>query len=96
MAKLCCVNHPSREASARCPECKRYFCRECTTEHDSRILCASCLNRLTNKSGPRRNILSHVASLLLAFFSLGIIFVTFVILGYYLYNSNVLVTNPPN
>jgi len=41
-----CANHYRREAVARCPECSRTFCRECVTEHDSRILCASCLAKI--------------------------------------------------
>ena len=41
-----CLNHAQREAVARCPECKRYFCRECVAEHDDRVLCASCLRKL--------------------------------------------------
>lgn len=40
-----CANHAQREAAARCPECKRFYCRECVTEHESRVLCASCLAR---------------------------------------------------
>ncbi len=43
-----CFNHESREAVARCPECGRFFCRECITEHEDRVLCASCLSRLLN------------------------------------------------
>ena len=46
-----CENHPQREASARCPECGKFFCRECITEHDDRVLCASCLSKLTAKKG---------------------------------------------
>jgi hypothetical protein len=42
-----CQNHPQREASARCPECGKFFCRECITEHDDRVLCASCLAKLS-------------------------------------------------
>jgi len=38
-----CFNHAMREAAVRCPDCKRYFCRECVTEHAGRMLCASCL-----------------------------------------------------
>jgi hypothetical protein len=38
-----CVRHPEREAAARCLECGRFFCRECVSEHDDRVLCASCL-----------------------------------------------------
>ena len=38
-----CFNHGEREAVARCPECTRFFCRECITEHEDRVLCAACL-----------------------------------------------------
>lgn len=38
-----CWNHPQREAAARCPGCRRFFCRECVSEHAGRMLCASCL-----------------------------------------------------
>ena len=41
-----CFNHAAREAVARCPECKQFFCRECITEHDRRVLCAACLQKL--------------------------------------------------
>jgi hypothetical protein len=44
-----CLNHPSREAVARCPGCGQMFCRECVTEHDDRVLCAACLRK---QSGP--------------------------------------------
>lgn len=42
-----CFNHAAREAVARCPECKQFFCRECITEHDDRVLCSVCLKKLT-------------------------------------------------
>lgn len=45
LADARCVNHSEREAVARCPECGRYVCRECITEHDRRVLCADCLRR---------------------------------------------------
>ena len=38
-----CWNHETREAVCRCPECGRSFCRECVTEHETRLLCAVCL-----------------------------------------------------
>lgn len=41
-----CFNHSLREAAARCPECGRFFCRECVTEHDDRVICAACLRHL--------------------------------------------------
>lgn len=51
-----CLHHPQREASARCPSCGHFFCRECTTEHGGRILCASCLARQAraDTGAPRR------------------------------------------
>jgi hypothetical protein len=41
-----CLHHAGREAVARCPQCQRFFCRECVSEHDDRILCAACLRQL--------------------------------------------------
>jgi hypothetical protein len=38
-----CWNHETREAVCRCPSCGRPFCRECVSEHESRLLCAACL-----------------------------------------------------
>jgi hypothetical protein len=40
-----CLQHPAREAVARCPRCRQFFCRECVTEHEARIICAACLRR---------------------------------------------------
>jgi len=42
-----CLNHSVREAVARCPECGHFFCRECITEHDDRVICTACLKKLT-------------------------------------------------
>ena len=42
-----CLHHAEREAVARCPECRRFFCRECIVEHEDRVICAGCLARLT-------------------------------------------------
>ncbi len=49
-----CFHHSAREAAGRCPECGQFYCRECITEHDERIICATCLTRLTNRSAARR------------------------------------------
>ncbi len=50
-----CFNHLSREAVARCPECRRHFCRECVTEHEDRVLCSACLAALhTPRTGKKR------------------------------------------
>jgi hypothetical protein len=45
-----CFHHGNREAVARCPECGRFFCRECVTEHEQRVLCAACLRELARTS----------------------------------------------
>lgn len=42
-----CFNHAEREAVARCPSCRQFFCRECITEHEEQVICATCLRRLT-------------------------------------------------
>lgn len=41
-----CFNHATREAVARCPECSQFFCRECVTEHEDRVICSACLKKL--------------------------------------------------
>jgi uncharacterized paraquat-inducible protein A len=76
-----CFRHQEREAVARCPECRRYFCRECITEHDDRVVCATCLKKLTVtgvRSASRwrlvRNSLHGLLAVLvlwLVFYSLG-------------------------
>lgn len=48
-----CRNHAEREAAARCPDCQRYFCRECVSEHENRVLCASCLAQFRATAAPR-------------------------------------------
>ncbi len=43
-----CFHHAQREAVARCPECRSFFCRECITEHGGRLICATCLKKLAS------------------------------------------------
>ena len=50
-----CVHHAEREAVARCPECGRFFCRECISEHDDRVLCARCLSQRVTAEPKRRS-----------------------------------------
>jgi len=50
-----CWNHELREAVCRCPACGRHFCRECVTEHESRLLCAACLETAARPRAPRRH-----------------------------------------
>jgi len=46
-----CRNHMKREAVARCPGCGGFFCRECITEHEDKVLCAACLRQLVEPYG---------------------------------------------
>jgi hypothetical protein len=38
-----CFHHEEREAVSRCPNCGRFFCRECVVSHEGRLLCSSCI-----------------------------------------------------
>ena len=72
-----CYNHVRREAAARCPECHRYFCRECITEHEDRVLCAGCLEKAVHrdtKSGHRIHIVTSAIKGVLAFMFLWAVF----------------------
>ena len=53
LASQRCLNHPTREGAARCPQCRRIHCRECVTEHDGRLLCAVCLRASTRPVSTR-------------------------------------------
>ncbi len=75
-----CLNHGLREAAARCPACRRFFCRECVSEHEGRLLCAECLAEQRLEASPRRQsaVLWHFVFFLaalsvtwLAFFLVG-------------------------
>jgi len=67
IARERCSNHASREAVARCPECGRYFCRECISEHDGRVICAFCLKRFGTKAVGRHRLarLTQIAQILM-------------------------------
>jgi B-box zinc finger. len=51
-----CVRHETREAVARCVDCGGGFCRECVTEHEDRLYCATCFARVVAAAArkPRR------------------------------------------
>jgi hypothetical protein len=64
LAEQHCFHHAQREAAARCPECRRFFCRECVTEHEDRVVCAACLKVLTAaRSGGKVSIVWLVRTL---------------------------------
>lgn len=49
---------------ARCPQCQRFFCRECVTEHDDRVICASCLAKIAAAAKETRSRFRAVSTLL--------------------------------
>src|SRR4051812_37880425 len=76
-----CANHAQREAAARCPECTRYFCRECVTEHEDRVVCAACLRRLTDLRATKRHGFARVVSAGQLVFSFVLAWFFFFLLG---------------
>lgn len=79
-----CFHHSERQAVARCPECGRYFCRECIAEHDDRVLCAGCLKKLARQtSGPKLNplVLRAVTECLQTFCGVFILWLFFYFCG---------------
>jgi hypothetical protein len=76
-----CTNHPQREASARCPSCGRFFCRECITEHDDRVLCASCLAKLAAREKERPAWWAWAPRLVLALAAATLIFLALLFFG---------------
>jgi hypothetical protein len=76
-----CLNHPVREAVARCPECKSYFCRECITEHDERVICAACLRKLVQPKVARRRSFAPALRIAAAFAGVLLMWMAFYWVG---------------
>ena len=81
IAQQRCFNHVDREAAARCPECGRFFCRECVTEHGDRVICAVCLRTLNRASSTRRERLEALAVALRCAAGFLLLWLTFYLLG---------------
>jgi hypothetical protein len=74
-----CWNHEEREAVCRCPLCLRCFCRECVTEHETRLLCAACLQSIAHERQERRGKLRRLIPVSMAL--AGVVLVWFVFYG---------------
>ena len=61
VAEQRCLRHPLREAVARCLQCHYFYCRECITEHEDRVLCADCLAKFLRSSEKRGSIFGQIA-----------------------------------
>ena len=76
-----CFNHAAREAVARCPECTQYFCRECITEHDDRVICTTCLTKVAKTATPKRPWFARVIQLGQCAFGVFIAWFFFYLIG---------------
>lgn len=76
-----CYNHMLREAVARCPECGNYFCRECITEHEDRVLCANCLRKTIKSSKTKSALLSWPLRVFQFFCGVILLWIFFYYLG---------------
>ena len=76
-----CFHHSLREAVALCPECRHYYCRECITEHDDRVICATCLRKLAVVTEKKRVSFAWVPPLLQLSFGVGVIWLFFYFFG---------------
>jgi hypothetical protein len=76
-----CFNHLLREAVARCPQCRRYFCRECVTEHEDRVLCAACLSADADSVGFSLSRLSGLRRMMLFLLGTTLLWIFFYYLG---------------
>lgn len=76
-----CARHGEREAVAVCPDCGDPFCRECVTEHDDKVLCASCLRKTLHPLRRRRFVLAPLAGILSAMGGFAILWMAFYLIG---------------
>jgi len=76
-----CVNHPQREASARCPGCGKFYCRECISEHDDRVLCAACLAGMSAKKETETSRWAWAPRLALVVLAVITVYFAFLLLG---------------
>ena len=75
-----CFNHPACEAAVRCPGCGRFYCRECVVDFEGRLLCASCVARLS--AAPRfQRRLSALGHLAVALAGFALLWALFALLG---------------
>lgn len=79
LAKSECTIHADRPATARCPSCRRFFCAECVTEHDGKLVCASCLAATAEERHPvsRRRLALHPAAWVQWGLAIGIVWALF-------------------
>jgi hypothetical protein len=76
-----CFNHFQREAVARCTGCRQFFCRECITEHDDRVVCSACLLKLAKVPLTKRRGFAGTMRTAQFLFSLVLLWFFFYLIG---------------
>ena len=76
-----CLHHPVREAVARCPDCANFFCRECTIEHDGRVICAGCRRKVAQRKEKRAALVGRVLGGVQVGASVLVLWICFFLLG---------------
>jgi hypothetical protein len=61
--------------------CLRFFCRECVTEHEDRVICAECLRKMVTGRGSRAAGVRRVFDVLLPVAGLMIAWLFFYAVG---------------
>ena len=79
-----CFLHEDREAAARCPECSRFYCRECVTEHKGRVICSGCLAESAPKKKESKGTLGRILAPLKVVIALVVIWFVFLTVGVWL------------
>jgi len=81
VARERCRNHPDREAAARCLGCGMFYCRECVTDHEGRMLCVSCLRKRPSVITGKARLLTGLAEKAAAVGAAGAAMLFFYVLG---------------
>ncbi len=81
-----CFNHADREAAAQCLECGNYFCRECVTEHEHRMVCAACLAKIAEGKSRRFSRFGFAAAALQMALGVILAWLFFLLVGQSLLN----------
>ncbi len=75
-----CLNHRDREAVARCPRWREFYCRECVKEHQGRVFCAKCLAAFISNA-KEGSTAKSITRPLLAAFAFLVIWIFFFAIG---------------
>jgi len=77
-----CLHHETREAVCRCPNCLRFFCRECVVPFDGRLLCATCITKANETPSAPEKRTSYAPQIMLGVGAMFFIWLAFYFLGW--------------